>query len=272
MPELKHCIFDKGMGTVAFSQAGHGPPLLLLHGFPEFRGIWRTVANDLADRFSLVMPDFPGVGESAAPMQPGDMRADRLGGQLGALMADLGYQRYGIVAHDVGAVAGWWLAATRPEEVSGLALVGAVAPLDYLAAVPSLDAEGRRAHVSKLLAGDPTFLSPETLFGWLADPALRSELVQALKSGSVPAMQALYQQNLTADAESFWTDLHTPAMLCRILGKEDPFLPPDLFATGHGRTICLDGGGHFLPTAHAEPLARHIAEFFDAVDKMEQTR
>jgi pimeloyl-ACP methyl ester carboxylesterase len=260
------------MGSVTYSQAGHGPPLLLLHGFPECRGIWRLVADYLADRFSLVMPDLPGFGESAGPLRPGDMRADRLGGQLGALMADLGHQRYGIVAHDAGAVVGWWLAATRPEEVFGLALVGAVAPLDYLAAVPLLDAMGRRAHVAKLLAGDPTFLSPDTLLGWLDDLALRSELAHALKCGSVPAMQALYQQNLTPEAEPFWTKLPQPAELCRILGTNDPFVPPAMFATGHGRTICLDGGGHFLPTARPELLAFYIAEFFGAVDKMEQVR
>jgi pimeloyl-ACP methyl ester carboxylesterase len=270
VPDLRDGTFDTGMGSVAYSQAGHGPPLLLLHGFPEFRGIWRAVANDLSDRFSLVMPDFPGFGESAAPMQPGDMRADRLGGQFEALMADLGYERYGIVAHDAGAVVGWWLAAMRPEAVVGLALVGAVAPLDYLSAVPSLDAEDRRAHVGKLLAGDPTFLSPETLLGWLVDPALRSELAQALKGGSVAAMQALYQQNLAAEAESFWADMPEPAMLCRILGTNDPFVPPAMFATGHRRTICVDGGGHFLPTARPELLARHIAGFFGAGNTMEQ--
>lgn len=272
MSELRDGIFDTGMGSVAYSQAGHGPPLLLLHGFPEFRGIWRAVANDLADRFSLVMPDFPGFGESTAPKRPGDMRADSLGEQFEALMADLGYQRYGIVAHDAGAVVGWWLAAMRPEAVVGLALVGAVAPLDYLAALPSLDAEDRRAHVGKLLAGDRTFFSPERLLGWLNDPVLRSELTRALKGGSVPAMQALYQQNLTAEAVSFWADIREPANLCRILGANDPFVPLDMFASGQGRTICLHESGHFLPTARPELLACHIAEFFDAGDVLEQPR
>ena len=272
MSKLKDGIFDTGMGTIAYSHIGHGTPLLLIHGFPEFRGIWETVANHLADRFSLVMPDLPGFGESSAPEQRMNMRADGLGGQLDMLMGDLGYRRYSVVTHDIGAVVGWWLAACRPRAVDRLTLVGAVAPLDYLSAIHSLDAEGRRTHVSKLLAGDPIFLSTDTLLGWLNEPILKSELVQAFKRGSISAMQALYQQNLVIEAVPFWTTIPQPEKLCRILGKDDPFVPPTMFSTGYGHTICLDGVGHFLPTVCPKILARFIANFNITNDPWKQAQ
>lgn len=98
--------------------AGEGPPLLLLHGWPEFWLTWEPVMQRLADRFRLIAPDLRGFGASDkpdGPWGPPDHTADLL-----ALLDALGIDRVGVVGHDVGGAVMQALARAAPERVSGL--------------------------------------------------------------------------------------------------------------------------------------------------------
>jgi pimeloyl-ACP methyl ester carboxylesterase len=98
--------------------AGEGPPLLLLHGWPEFWLTWEPVMRRLADRFTLVVPDLRGFGASDkpdGPWGPPEHTADLL-----ALLDALGIERAGVVGHDVGGAVMQALARAAPERLSGL--------------------------------------------------------------------------------------------------------------------------------------------------------
>jgi pimeloyl-ACP methyl ester carboxylesterase len=84
---------------------GAGPPLILLHGWPEFWLTWEPVMRRLADRFTLIAPDLRGFGESATPnAEPSDQAgAATHAADILALMDTLGIAEAGMVAHDVGA-------------------------------------------------------------------------------------------------------------------------------------------------------------------------
>ena len=58
---------DTGFGRIFVRRGGKGPPLLVLHGYPQTHAMWHRVAPDLAERFSLVIADLPGYGSSDAP-------------------------------------------------------------------------------------------------------------------------------------------------------------------------------------------------------------
>ena len=100
---------------------GSGPPLLLLHGYPQTHMAWHKVAGPLAEHFTVVAPDLRGYGDSLGP--PGDalhvnyskraMAQDNL-----ALMRSLGFQRFGVLGHDRGARVGYRLALDEPNAVS----------------------------------------------------------------------------------------------------------------------------------------------------------
>lgn len=95
-----------------------GPPLLLLHGWPEFWLTWEPVMRRLADRFTLVAPDLRGFGASDkpdGPWGPPEHTADLL-----ALLDALGIERAGVVGHDVGGAVMQALARAAPERLSGL--------------------------------------------------------------------------------------------------------------------------------------------------------
>ena len=84
---------------------GHGPPLLLLHGFPQTHAIWHKVAPDLAKHYTLVMPDLRGYGDSEKPPSSADhapyskrtMALDAV-----ELMRSLGFEQFFVCGHDRG--------------------------------------------------------------------------------------------------------------------------------------------------------------------------
>jgi pimeloyl-ACP methyl ester carboxylesterase len=101
-----------------------GPPIVLLHGFPEFWYAWKDVIPPLANAgFRVIVPDQRGYGDSDKPPRVDDYRIDLLGDDVANLIAALGYERAGVVAHDWGGGVAWNLAIRHPERVSKLAVI-----------------------------------------------------------------------------------------------------------------------------------------------------
>ena len=119
-------------GGVAFRgvTGGSGPPVLLLHGYPQTHLAWRHVAPRLARSFTVVAPDLPGYGESRTDSDHPRWTKRRVADSLVALMAKLGHRRFDIVGHDRGARAGYRLALDHPEQVTHLASLTVIPTLD----------------------------------------------------------------------------------------------------------------------------------------------
>jgi pimeloyl-ACP methyl ester carboxylesterase len=105
---------------------GGGPPLLLVHGWPETWYAWRLVMPALARGFSVVAPDQRGCGLSGKPA--GGYDTGTLAGDLAALMDALGHERFAVAGHDTGLWIGYALAADHPDRVDRLAVAEAAMP------------------------------------------------------------------------------------------------------------------------------------------------
>ena len=99
---------------------GDGPPLLLVHGWPESWYAWRLLMPALARDFEVVAVDQRGMGLSDKP--EGGYDTGTQAGDLVALMAALGHERFAVVGHDTGFAIGYALAADHPDRVARLAL------------------------------------------------------------------------------------------------------------------------------------------------------
>ena len=123
---------------------GGGPPLLLVHGWPQTWYAWRLMMPALAQNFALVAPDQRGCGLSGKP--PGGYDTGTLAGDLVALMDALGHRRFAVAGHDTGMWIGYALAADHPDRVACLAV--AETPLPGVSPSPPLFAS---AHLNDRL-------------------------------------------------------------------------------------------------------------------------
>ncbi|WP_201776641.1 alpha/beta fold hydrolase [Allosalinactinospora lopnorensis] len=99
---------------------GEGPPLLLVHGWPETWYAWRLLMPALARDFEVIAVDQRGIGLSDKP--EGGYDTGALANDLVALMDALGHQRFAVVGHDTGFAIGYALAADHPDRVDRVAL------------------------------------------------------------------------------------------------------------------------------------------------------
>ena len=106
--------------------AGHGPAVILLHGYAETSFMWRPVMPGLAERFTVISPDLPGIGDSGIPADGLDMKSAAI--RIHALARSLGVQKAEVVGHDIGLMVAYAYAAQFPAEMEKLVLMDAFLP------------------------------------------------------------------------------------------------------------------------------------------------
>ncbi|MET9314151.1 alpha/beta hydrolase [Kribbella sp. NPDC003505] len=109
--------------TIHGRRGGAGPPLLLLHGFPETHVMWHRVAPALAREFTVVATDLSGFGDSTSS---GDQSMRELGRHQVEAMRELGYGDFALVGHDRGARCAYRTALDHPEVVTKLGVLDVV--------------------------------------------------------------------------------------------------------------------------------------------------
>jgi len=186
--------FDADVDGVSIrcTVSGSGPPLLLLHGHPQTHLTWHKVAPRLAERFTIVMSDLRGYGDSAKPAGGAEheayskrvMACDQVG-----LMRQLGHERFAVVAHDRGARVAHRMALDYPEAVERMVLLD-IAPTATMYAGTNMEFARRYFWwffliqpydlPERLIAADPdhfldTHLAAQTKIAGSADPRVVAE-------------------------------------------------------------------------------------------------
>lgn len=118
--------------------AGSGPPLLLLHGYPQTHVMWHQVAPQLAQHFTVVAADLTGYGESGKPETdqfhtPYTKRA--MGNDMLALMQHLGHSMFSVVGHDRGGRVAHRMAVDHGDNIERLVVID-IAPLEKCTLIP----------------------------------------------------------------------------------------------------------------------------------------
>lgn len=154
---------------------GSGPPLLLLHGYPQTHVEWHKMAARLAQRFTVVLADLRGYGDSSKPPDGENhvayskraMALDQI-----EVMRALGFDRFAIVGHDRGARVAWRTAVEHPDQVTRLGVIDIV-PRPYSSVTREFATE--YFHWFFLIQPAPL---PETLIGNNAEFFLRSRFLR----------------------------------------------------------------------------------------------
>lgn len=127
----RHHSFDTDNQIIAYEVAGNGPPLLLLHGFPQTRAMWRPLVPALSRVCTTVTADLRGYGDSSKPSDMNAMSFRHMAQDMVALMASLGFDRFHVAGHDRGARTAHRMALDHPEVVRSLTVMDIV-PTEHL--------------------------------------------------------------------------------------------------------------------------------------------
>ena len=261
-------------------RGGSGPPLLLLHGFPETHAMWHKVAARLANRYTVVIPDLRGYGDSSKPPDG----ENHINYSKRALALDqvetmhaLGFDRFAVVGHDRGARVAWRLAVEHPAQVTRAAILDIV-PLQYA------DLTQQRATAyfqlfflvqsapfpEQLIGGNPeAFLRR---FVRVASPDAFAEYLRCLRDpatvhGICEEFRAAASVDLTHFAEDRGRKIDCPVLL--LWGASGPMsrlwdpmkIWPDFASNLRGQSV---PGGHFLPEESPEETLAALLPFLEA--------
>jgi len=139
---IERKINVNGIG-INYVRGGHGPTLLLLHGYPQTWYTWDHILPALAQHYTVVAPDLPGAGRSDAPTRAADYTKKAMAADTYALMVKLGLSHdIRIVGHDIGTTVAYPYAAAHPSDVVKLVLSEAPIPDPTIYTFPSLTPNG----------------------------------------------------------------------------------------------------------------------------------
>jgi pimeloyl-ACP methyl ester carboxylesterase len=212
----------RSIGELNVAIGGDGPPIVLLHGFPQTHLMWRHVAPILAEHHTVVCPDLRGYGASGKPVAVDEhtyskrtMAADIIG------LADaLGFDRFALVGHDRGAHVAFRAGFDHPDRVSHLGILDVLPTLDSWNVLRGVSAAvafhlylmAQPADLPEQLIGN----SPDAFFGHFLDawakspdaiPAdVRAEYLRASRE-AVPSIVADYRATATIDMVHDQADL-----------------------------------------------------------------
>jgi haloacetate dehalogenase len=166
---------------------GSGPPLLLVHGYPQTKAMWHKVAPGLAERFTVVATDSRGYGASSRPPAGDDhvgYSKRRMAGDMVEVMGALGFERFAVAGHDRGGRVAYRLALDHPERVTKLAVLDIVPTYEQFAAVDRQAALGSfhwyflaqpKPFPERLIGADPEYFIRHMLGAWSGNATSFSE-------------------------------------------------------------------------------------------------
>lgn len=173
IPGFTDDVFRNGDIDIAYSIGGNGPPLLLLHGFPQTRAMWAHVAPVLAKDHTVICADLRGYGASSKPPSVADYSFRNMAADQLALMKHLGFDTFELAGHDRGGRTAHRLALDAPDAVTRLCVMDIV-PTHTL--LDPLQKEVAKAYYHWFFLAQPEPF-PETLIGYDPDAYYESCLL-----------------------------------------------------------------------------------------------
>jgi haloacetate dehalogenase len=281
-------------GRLAAAVGGSGPPLLLLHGYPQTHMCWHAVAPVLARRFTVICPDLPGYGASDKPPADDELRPytkRAMAEQIASAMTALGFERFAVAGHDRGGRVAYRMALDHPARLTKLAV------LDIVPTIETFERLDRRRGVSsfhwfflaqqpdlaeQLIAAGPDLWLQTLLQRWAGDgfafdPVALDAYRAAFRERAVIAAScADYRAGATIDAEADLADrgVRKIAVPLLVLWGDGGTLrsgpgarkPWNFLEIWRSWADDVRGGplpcGHFLPEERPDEVARRLEDFF----------
>jgi pimeloyl-ACP methyl ester carboxylesterase len=269
---------DAGRLRVHYADAGEGPPLLLLHGWPQHFWCWRRVVPELAGDHRLICPDLRGFGWSDAPGRGYD--SETFAADAVALLDALELERVGVIGHDWGGFTSFLIALMHPERVNGLLVVSA--PIPWVKPSPRLaaglwrtwyawilaaigrEAVRRRPGAVRLMLRHGT---PDEAIDEREAETYAAPLREPAQAEASQLLYRYYLRSLLSLRERPYDGLRLTTPTRLVLGRGDQAVP-EVTVQGfepHADEMAVEiveGCGHFVPEERPDVVVRHARELF----------
>jgi len=253
--------------------AGDGPAILLLHGFPDSLALWRDVIPALLERgYRVIAPDQRGFGLSSAPRGVRHYRIEYLVDDALAILDSLGVEQAHLVGHDWGAVIAWFLAGEHPARVRTLTAVSVGHPRAYANAGIEQKRKGLYTFFFQLRGLTEWILSRNGFANfrkWVRNYPETDRWIRDLsRPGRLTAALNWYRANL----RRMLMGRHPPCPV-PTLGvwstrdfalAESQMTRSEQYVTASWRYERLEGPSHWIPLEAPEVLSDLILEFIGA--------
>jgi len=274
--------------AIRVRRAGEGPPVLLLHGYPQTHACWHRVAPRLVEAgLTVVLADLRGYGDSSKPAATADhstyskraMAADQV-----AVMRALGFERFAVAGHDRGGRVAHRMALDHPQAVRRLAVLD-IAPTATMYARTDMAFATGYYHwffliqpaplPERLIGADPEFYLRTKLNAWSQGqdsffaPEAIDEYLRCFDAATIAATCEDYRAAATIDLEHDAADAgrRVAAPLLALWGARGLVgRSYDVLATWREKAVDVRGHalptGHYLPEEAPEAVADALAGFF----------
>lgn len=172
--------------------AGDGPPVMLLHGYPQTHVMWHKIAPRLAEHFTVVVPDLRGYGDSSKPPSGDDYAGyskRTMANDMVAVMEALGFEHWAQAGHDRGARVSYRMALDHKNKVEKLVIMDVVPTIDQYGAAMNRKAAVAMYHwfflaqpaplPERLIGSDPEFYLRQSMSSWARDPTAFTDAAMA---------------------------------------------------------------------------------------------
>ena len=287
---------------MAYAVAGHGkgPPVVLLHGFPESSAVWRRVMEDLAKDHYVIAPDQRGYGATSRPEGVEAYGIEHLVADVEGLVRHLGFDRFHLVGQDWGAMVGWSYLFRHRERVIDFTTIDITHPAlfseelqtnpeqqkasEYMLLFQSPAAEGAFAADDFAWPRQAIFAAARALGADLSDQEVEEWLSRWREPGALTAQFNWYRaarlgppdgkgylggSNLLEGLDPAALHVATPVLAIR--ADLDQFLLPSNFNRLH--YYCnsvwirrIEGADHWVSLEKPAVVARYLRDFFRCQD------
>ena len=272
---------------IFLTHGGAGPPLLLLHGYPQTHVMWHAVATRLAESFHVICPDLRGYGDSSKPSGTADhytYSKRAMAEDMVEVMESLGYSEFLVAGHDRGARVTHRMALDFPEKIQKACLMDIMPTLHMFKHTDQefatgyyhwfflIQPDGLPEH---LVGADPAFYLKSKLKKWSAPGSTFTEeaMAEYIRCFSQPATihatcedyRAAASIDLQHDEEDLNKKIQCPLL---VLWGSKGFVDRtyDVLDVWQNRALDLKGKaldcGHFLPEEAPVSVAEELQHFF----------
>ncbi|PCJ27309.1 MAG: alpha/beta hydrolase [SAR86 cluster bacterium] len=211
LDEVEHGYADNNGVKIHYATVGEGPLVIMVHGFPDYWYSWRHQMEGLKDSFKVVAIDQRAYNLSDKPEGEENYSMRYLISDIAAVIHSLGEEKATIVGHDWGGVVSWQFAFALPQMVENLVILNLPHPNGMARELANNQEQQQNSGYARaFIAGkstDPDIffggpMNPQSLSGWVSDPAAREHYIEAFGRSSFDGMLAYYKQNYPRGGDS----------------------------------------------------------------------